>query len=340
MESEAEMSLEGFDGRPLVSVIIPTRDRPAYAARAVASALSQQDVRVEVVVIDDGGRVPLLDRWHIVDPRVHVRRNDTPRGVAAARNRGITESQGSWIAFLDDDDVWAPNKLRLQLDAASLADASWCIASAVIVDTRSVTESFNLCEPDAAAVLAGLCTRNAVPGGGSGVLVKRSMIEQVGHFDESLSMAADWEMWHRLAHSSDCAIVPDALIGYLRHNTSMTATFLDHQSEIMRFDVAAATYCTAMLQKRRLGYLEWIADQTAPYDRWKAARLKFLVAIRRRSPKTLLMAVRFLLVPSHVELRRLVLRRPSALAALSTPDWVLSQHSNPTIQYLSEATER
>lgn len=322
------MTFRGPDGGPLVSVIIPTLDRPAIARRAIASALGQQGVTVEVVVVDDGGREPLLDQLHVVDSRVRVLRNDRTQGVAAARNRGIAESHGQWIAFLDDDDVWAPHKLRRQLDVADTCDSSWCIAAAVVVDTKSVAQSVSLCRPDAPSVLAGLCTHNAVPGGGSGVLVKRSIIDQVGGFDESLSMVADWEMWHRLAHTSACAIVPEPLIGYLKHEFSMTATFLEHESEIKRMERATTAYCTSSLKERRLIYLEWIADQTAAYNRIRAAKLKFAVAIDRRSVRTFVMSIRYLLVPSHVELRNLFFRTTPATSAPETPSWVYSQHTD------------
>lgn len=309
-----------------VTVVIPTRDRPEFAARAVASALGQRDVTVEVIVIDDGGREPLISRLPLVDGRLRVLRNDRREGVAAARNRGIAESCAPWIAFLDDDDVWAPDKLRRQLDAVHAHDALWCITAAVNVDIRSVAQSISLCGPDAATVLARLCTYNAVPGGGSGVLVARPLVEQAGTFDESLSMVADWEMWHRLAHITACAIVSEPLVGYLKHDGSMTATFLDHEAEMMRLDSAAVMYCDAPVVERRLVYLEWIADQTASHNRCRAGRLKFRVAVKRRSMRTLLMAVRYFVVPSHVQLRRVFFRTGASTVAFPTPPWVQSQH--------------
>ena len=111
----------GGDGDPAVSVVIPTRDRWPLLATTLASALGQDGVALEVVVVDDGSAtaapvVPPFD-----DPRVRIARNDRSLGVAGARNRGIEAARGEWIAFLDDDDVWAPAKLRRQLDAATAA---------------------------------------------------------------------------------------------------------------------------------------------------------------------------------------------------------------------------
>lgn len=89
-----------------MSVIVPTRDRPEFARRAVLSALGQLGVVVDlVVVVDDGGTEPLSDQLRVADPRVLVVRHEQSKGVSAARNRGIAESSSPWIAFLDDDDI-------------------------------------------------------------------------------------------------------------------------------------------------------------------------------------------------------------------------------------------
>jgi glycosyltransferase involved in cell wall biosynthesis len=90
--------------------VIPTRDRwPIFRAHALRSALAQEDVSLEVVVIDDGSTTPPPG---ISDRRVRVLRNPVSRGVAEARNRGVADARAPWVAFLDDDDVWSPRKLR------------------------------------------------------------------------------------------------------------------------------------------------------------------------------------------------------------------------------------
>ena len=234
-----------IDGTPLaadlqhVSVIVPTRDRPEFARRAVLSALGQLGVVVDlVVVVDDGGTEPLSDQLGLADPRILIVRHEQSRGVSAARNRGIAESTSPWIAFLDDDDIWMSDKLRRQIDAAVAGGNRWCISGSLVYDSNEMLAEVRGCPPDTSAVLVGLCSHNAVPGGGSGVIVARSLLEDVGGFDESLSMVADWELWHRFAHSAGCAIVSDSLVGYLQHSRSMTATFADHEAEIVRLEQA------------------------------------------------------------------------------------------------------
>jgi teichuronic acid biosynthesis glycosyltransferase TuaG len=102
----------------LVSVVVPTRNRLDRLRRATASVLSQTEVDIELIVVDDAssdGTSLYLADLQSKDDRVRLLRNPTPTGGAAARNRGIESSRGQWIAFLDDDDEWLPWKIAAQL---------------------------------------------------------------------------------------------------------------------------------------------------------------------------------------------------------------------------------
>src|SRR4051812_37930708 len=123
--------------RPTVSVVIPTRDRWPILGRALASALGQEAVAVEVVLVDDGSREP-APAWvtGIADSRVRLLRHEASRGVARARNRGLEEATGRWVAFLDDDDLWAPDKLAVQVRAAGERDAVLAYTGVLWVDER------------------------------------------------------------------------------------------------------------------------------------------------------------------------------------------------------------
>ena len=102
-----------------VSVVIPTRDRSHIVVDTVRSTLCQRHVELEVIVVDDGSRDATAEALEALgDPRVTVLRNASSCGVAGARNRGIERAAHPWIAFLDDDDRWSPDKLRVQLDRA------------------------------------------------------------------------------------------------------------------------------------------------------------------------------------------------------------------------------
>jgi glycosyltransferase involved in cell wall biosynthesis len=113
-----------------VSVVIPTRGRPDLVQRAVRSALDQTGVALEVVVIVDGpNRATSEALSGIADPRLRVVTSAAPAGGAVARNRGVSEASGEWIAFLDDDDEWLPGKLAAQLVAARLSAVRWPVVA-------------------------------------------------------------------------------------------------------------------------------------------------------------------------------------------------------------------
>jgi glycosyltransferase involved in cell wall biosynthesis len=207
---------------PEVTVVIPTRDRwPLMCRTAVSAALRQQDVELEVVIVDDGSTEPMPARLPgLDDPRLCVIRHETPRGVAQARNTGLHEARGEWIAFLDDDDVWSPHKLRRQLDAAGTVSAGFAYAGAVWVD-----ENLQLVRghaPPAAETLAQALLRwNVLWGGGSNVLARTQVVRSLGGFDEQLFQLADWDLWIRLALASSGAVIGDVLVGLLVHRRSM-----------------------------------------------------------------------------------------------------------------------
>jgi glycosyltransferase involved in cell wall biosynthesis len=104
---------------PAVSIVIPTRDRPQLLARAVASALAQTTVELEVLVVDDGSVEPvrLPD-----DRRLRLLRQERPRGPCAARNLAMTAARARWVTFLDDDDQLQPDMLAASLHAARASD--------------------------------------------------------------------------------------------------------------------------------------------------------------------------------------------------------------------------
>jgi hypothetical protein len=207
---------------PHVSVVVPTHNRRRLLGRALASVVRQRDVDLEVVVVDDGsadgtGEVVA----GLGDRRVRLVRHPRPQGVSAARNRGIAEARGAWVAFLDDDDLWAPDKLARQLAAAAAAGAGWAYAGAVEVDAAGRLLGGRP-PPSAEELLAGLGRRNLMPAGSSNVVVRADVLAAAGGFDPTLRHLADWDLWLRLAGPATPTAVPAPLVAYRLHDGQAT----------------------------------------------------------------------------------------------------------------------
>jgi glycosyltransferase involved in cell wall biosynthesis len=223
---------------PEVSVVLPTHNRPRLLALTLYSVLWQRGVDVEVIVVDDGSTEDVGTVVEgLQDARVRLIRHGRPQGVSAARNRGIAEASGSWIAFLDDDDVWAPDKLLAQLAAARKGNHGWVYVGAV-----NVTEDLRVLggAPPATAdeVVTGLCRANLIPGGCSGVAVRRDLLP-AEPFDGSYRHFADWDLWIRLARLDRPAGVGRPLVGYRIHGGNAS---LDTVGMVAELDVIEERY--------------------------------------------------------------------------------------------------
>jgi glycosyltransferase involved in cell wall biosynthesis len=206
---------------PEVSVIIPAYNSARYLRDAVDSVLAQTFKDLEVLVIDDGSTD---------DTESVMRRYGSPvryipqqnGGVSAARNRGIGESLGTYVAFLDADDVWYRDKLERQMAALKKqARCRACCSAFTVVDSElepiGVTRSQQR-EP----TLEGLLTCGNLVGTPSTVVSERSLFENAGRFDTTLSQCADWDMWIRLAAETDFLYIDRPLAAYRQHPANMS----------------------------------------------------------------------------------------------------------------------
>jgi len=198
-------------------VVIPTRDRPDLLALTLQTVLWQEHVQAEILVVDDGeepGTAELVRQ--VGDSRVRLLRNSDPHGVSGARNMGIAASRGEWIAFLDDDDLWAPGKLAAQLAMADTTGAAWVYAGDVTVD-EELRVVAGAPPPLPTRVITDLRRHNAVPAGSSNVVVRRDLLDAVGTFDPELRTSEDWDLWLRLAARSAPVCVREPLVALRTH---------------------------------------------------------------------------------------------------------------------------
>jgi glycosyltransferase involved in cell wall biosynthesis len=201
---------------PLVSVVIPTHDRPELGRAAIDSVRAQTYGDVDLWVVDDASEEPFtLSEDQHRDPRVNLLRLSEVQGGAGARNEGIVRCRGPLIAFLDDDDEWLPDKLERQVPALLTAPAS---AGAVecgyemLRDGRLEFRYVPLPKPN---LIRGLLERPMLCP--STMLIRREVFDAVGMFDASLERVHDWELWLRFADRFSVVSVPDVLV-LRRHN--------------------------------------------------------------------------------------------------------------------------
>jgi glycosyltransferase involved in cell wall biosynthesis len=318
---------------PTVSVVIPTRNRwPLLSRTALRSALAQTDVEHEVIVVDDGSTDETPVRLaELAEPRVRVVALGERRGVATARNAGIEAARGEWVAFLDDDDLWSPRKLRAQLDTAVDARADFAYARVVSVDESGAARyAFPL--PDPATIATRLLAASVLPAGCSNVMARTELVREVGAFDEALFQLCDWDLWIRLAWAGTPAACDETLVGYLEHDQNMLLSdpadvteelaYVDRKHRDLRrahgvgLDHATFTHWVAWGHLRR-------------GRRLSAARVFLDSGIANRRPRDVVLAAGFALraVLPVGGVRKLAqrLRRPrstSTAPAPLAPDWL------------------
>lgn len=187
---------------PRVSIVIPTRNRRASLERSLASIEAQRFRDFEVVVVDDGsvdGTAAWVRARH---PAVSLLETGESLGAAAARNRGVEQARGEIVAFLDDDDVWHPSFLDVQvaqLDAHPNADL--CTTDHVEIDTQRRVFRPDLRPlfryPDSMVRFLAECPIHTL----SVVACRRTVFERIGWFDENLTIVHDLDWYLRIAGS-------------------------------------------------------------------------------------------------------------------------------------------
>ncbi len=216
---------------PVVSVVIPVRNCRDYIDESVASVLSQSYTNLELIVIDDGSDDDDYTRLLDLDPRVRVARLPGS-GVSKARNVGMTMARGQYIAFLDADDVWFPGKLEAQVrylennpqvGVVFGGFIRWLpnkqgefrpsdeLASTVCSDAR--------CNADRSGWLY-LRLLNGLLVGMNTAVIRRSIYESIGGFNESMRQAEDYDFWLKASRLMEMHSLDGAVALYRIHPAS------------------------------------------------------------------------------------------------------------------------
>lgn len=204
----------------LISVIIPTFSRPKMLGRAIRSVLSQTYNNYEILIIDDNGNDSKYQRIteeyvkkYIDNESIKYIKHEKNLGGCAARNTGIKNSSGKFIAFLDDDDEWKANFLETlicQFEVKSNIGAVYCNYFTQVKNKRyySINQDKEFFKGDVfEKLLSGWC-----PVSTSLFMIKRECFEKVGEFDEELKSFQDYDMWLRISYVFEFAYVNEKLV--------------------------------------------------------------------------------------------------------------------------------
>jgi len=223
-----------MDAAPRVSVIVTVYNSSRYCADAIESVLSQTYRDFEIIIVDDGS---VDDSRKVIEkygPRVRYFYQKN-HGVSVARNRGIREARGALIAYLDGDDIWFPDKLEMQLAYMEKTGFGLIYSDMMLGDEsgkpykRWLSTKKRFGEGWKYIDLLAECFM--VP---SSVLVKKSILEEVGGFDETLSSVDDLDLWLRVSKRYQIGFVPKPLVIWRQHRQSVSRDIKKNYSNLQK----------------------------------------------------------------------------------------------------------
>ena len=225
-------------------MIIPTFNRSEQVLRAVRSVLNQTYKNFECIVVDDSSTdetVELLTALESTDNRLSIIVHEKNRHVSAARNTGLSVALGSYIAFLDDDDVWLDSKLQKQIDCISVSSFD----VGMVYCWFDIFDGVNLVgnrKPELEGYLFDELLVGQPLGNASTLLVKNEVIQKVGGFDTSLPRGNDGDFIRRVTKHFKVKVVKEILVNYHVENVELNPriSLLDHkglQNDIKSIEV-------------------------------------------------------------------------------------------------------
>lgn len=215
---------------PLVSVVIPMFNSENTIRLTLESVINQTYPHFEVILVDDGSTDKSISLVSHFKSQVRIIRQEN-MGVSGARNTGWKASQGSLIAFIDSDDLWLPNKLEEQVNLIHVdRSLGFVFCDAYVEEEKSGKTSIWRAEKGSFSPEDFLKNPGAalIPVASGTLLIRKSILEAIGGFDEGLSISADWDFARRLSSISLSQCVHKPLITYIVRENSMSRSRTTH----------------------------------------------------------------------------------------------------------------
>jgi glycosyltransferase involved in cell wall biosynthesis len=308
---------------PVVSVVIPTRNRPELVQRAVKSALKQTLSQIEVIVVIDGADgVTSVALAELDDARLKVIELPTNQGSCFARTTGVNAASAEWIAFFDDDDEWMPEKLELQLQAAKQSQYKYPIISCYLIARTPLGESIwpRRLPQQSEAISEYLFVRNTLfQGEGivqtSTILTSKELLQKVP-FNATQHHDWDWLLQATAQEGVGIEFVPQTLciwyLGEARPSVSRNRTWQSSLNWIK-------TKLNLVTPRAYSSFVLAEVGARASHARdWKAFLPLLMEALQFGKPRLkdifLYLGMWFISPDTRVKLRGLLTRKPKALS--------------------------
>lgn len=273
---------------PLVTVVLPTFNRLGWLRVAIDSVLAQTFAAWELVVVDDGSREETRSFLRsLADPRVSVVFADHTGVPAVVRNRAIARARGRYVAFLDSDDRWAPEKLTRQLALMRSSHGrrwSYTAVRRIDGDGNEIRKRSVAWAPHSGWILEQVLRVDAQIATPT-VMAELELVRELGGFDERTHFIEDYDLWARLALASEAAVESTPLADVRSHAEHFTANRAGKLGGWAHFyakmeALVPTRPLRALCRRRKREYLLALAAEQARARDWTAMRSAVLAAAR------------------------------------------------------------
>ncbi|PKM12929.1 MAG: hypothetical protein CVV13_03640 [Gammaproteobacteria bacterium HGW-Gammaproteobacteria-3] len=312
-----------------ISAVIPAYNSAGFIADAVRSILAQTSPVTEIIIVDDGSTDNTQQiAGALPGPIIYIKQQN--QGPSAARNAGINAAKSEWIAFLDADDQWTPDKIDKQLkrlqkkpelvliagDMAEIDNHDQVITPSVL-DKHHLLNKFQALQDQAIPnALAELVTKNFIPTGT--VLVKKSALIEAGLFNQALRFGEDLELWAKIAAKHPIACLPEILMLRRQHGNNATQLTAPLLTDLVKVMQSIKSTATTALAAQHIDADRLVADAYANLGYWHfteyestKARQAFAASFKQKPNKrALLYGLSCLLPVKLIQALRAVKNRP------------------------------